>query len=327
MRTPHAFIQWTLFMSCAALGIAGGCTSEDNALAPYSAGGRELSSLTIQDSVFRPKVSWLGGYVSAFGVNRGAQARLDTSLVWLIYQGGNNVHYPVTYGQLPSGAQDLTTHYGGTPLPSLLEDHEYTFWVLKDDAWAQVSANPGKPIVVDSSATQTVQLRNDTLLVSMQSLVSRTRNTDVYINVRDVNIFGRLVIDPVTFKPNMTVVASDTCNRPVISWTVVQAGVTDQLVAAMGVCGGGEYSVDTRAWEMISKDVQPDTTIFWKNNVIASPIAMGTSVQGTETFIEYPVEGLQRGQTYYFWMAAKDWDGKSRTRVAKFYAYATFAVW
>lgn len=326
MKRPHAIVRWTAGLCCALIGTMAGCKPEDSVLAPYGVGGRALSAIVIEDSVFVPRVTWLGGYVSVFGVSRGPAARLDTSLVWLVYQAGNAIHYPVRLNDLPPGAQNLTTGFGGRPLSRLIEDSRYTFWVLKEDAWAQVSANAGKPIIPDSTLTQPVLLRNDTVFVSTGSFMSRTSLIDVYINITDVNAFGRLVTDRTTFQTYLTVEASDTSNRPVITWKIVQAGITDQRVAAVGMCTGNEYNAFTGVWEMISMDVQTDTTIYWKNNVIGSPIQMGDQVAGTITFKVYPARGLQRGVIYYFWMASKDWDGKARSRVTNNYAYATFTV-
>ncbi len=326
MKRFYAPSPWIACLCCMLLGITDGCKQEDHVLAPYAVGGRALSAIVIEDSVFVPRVTWLGGYVSVFGVNRGPAAKLDTSLAWLVYQAGDAIHYPVKFGEVPAGAQNLTTTFGGQALTRLLEDHQYTFWVLKEDAWAQVSVNPGKPIVPDSTMAQVVQLRNDTVFVSTGSFMKRTAMTDVYINITDVNAFGRLVTDRTTFQTYLSVVASDTCNRPVITWKIVQSGITDQRVAAIGMCTGNDYNAFTGVWEMISMDVRPDTTIYWKNNVIGSPLQMGDHVAGTVTFKEYPLTGLQRGVIYYFWMASKDWDGKSRTRVTNNYAYATFTV-
>ncbi len=328
MRTHIALGRWMLAALLLALACGGGCTNESSdVLAPYVAGGRPLSKMTIEDSVFVPRVSWLGGYVSVFGVNKGKTAKLDSSLVWLIHEANNAIPYPVKLNSLPPGAEDLTATYGGHALPRLAEDVEYTYWVLKDDAWADVSAHPGKPIILDTLSASGVKFVNDTVYVSHASLTVMSKLMDVYINIKDLVAYGRLVTDPNTFKTYLNVTASDTCNQPVITWTVKQVGVTDSNIAAMGICVGGEYSVDQTVWEMISKDVQPDTTIYWKNNVISSPIRMGTHITGTETFKEYPVEGLHRGESYYLWIASKDWDGKSRIRTAKYYSYATFNVW
>lgn len=326
MKRLDALFLWTACLFCALLGIMAGCKSEDSVLAPYGVGARALSAIVIEDSVFVPRVSWLGGYVTVFGVNRGSMAKLDTSLAWLVYQAGNGIHYPVTFDRLPPGAQDQTTAFGGRPQTRLVEDNTYTFWVLKEDAWALVSASPGKPIVQDSTLGQAVLLRNDTLFVRAESFMKRTALTDVYINITDLNSFGRLVTDRNTFQTYLSVVASDTSNRPVITWKIVQAGITDQRVAAVGMCTGNDYNAFTGVWEMISMDVLPDTTIYWKNNVIGSPLRMGDQAAGTITFTAYPKVGLQRGVIYYFWMASKDWDGRTRSRVTNNYAYATFTV-
>jgi hypothetical protein len=328
MRTNVAPRRWLLAMFLFLFALDGGCTKESgDVLAPYGGAGRPLSKIVVQDSTFAPRVTWLGGYVSVFAINKGKTAKLDSTLVWLIYMGNNAITYPVTLNSLPPGAQDLTASYGGHTVTRLSEDVEYTYWVLKDEAWAEVSAHPGKPIAVDTLTSSGVKFVNDTVVVSHASLTVESKTTDVYINIKDLVAYGRLVTDVNTFQTYLNVKASDTCNQPVVTWTVKQAGVTDQNIAAIGICAGGEYQVSQSVWEMISKDVQPDTVIYWKNNVISSPIRMGTEVAGTETFKQYPIEGLHRGESYYLWIANKDWDQKSRIRSAKYYAYATFNVW
>jgi hypothetical protein len=326
MKTQVRWFVAGAVLLTAAFSLLGGCKEEDGPVAPY-AGAGAMATVKVQDSVFTPKVTWLGGYVSIVGVNRGTVAKLDSSLVWLVFQAGNSIHYPVTFGQIPQGAQDLAANYGGHSLLHLKEDEVYTFWVMKEDAWNLVSGQPNKPLIIDSLTTSLVTPRNDTLLVSARSYSNRVRAVDVYINVKDLTAYGRLVTDPATQKALITITASDTCNRPVVRFTVKQQGVRDTMIAAIGVCVGGEYKVQNRVWEMISKDVRPDTVILWKNNVIASPIQMGQSVSNTETFVTYPPEGLQRGVSYYLWMASKDWDQKGRIRSTQFYAYATFTVW
>lgn len=327
MKITRPILLWSAALGCAGLSALGGCTKDDAVLAPYAAGGRALSTIVVEDSVYLPRITWLGGYVTVLGVNRGTQARLDTSLVWLIVQPGDNLHYPVQFNTLPAGAQDMTANFGGRPALRLVEDNTYTFWVLKGSAWAAVSANAGKVLVADSATGQDVRVGADSIVISNRSLMTRTALTDLFINIRDVNAFGKLVTDLNTFQTYLNVEASDTSNRPLVTWTIVQAGVTDQNIAALGVNEGSDYSAFSGVWEMISKVVQPDTTIYWKNNVIPQPLRMGSHVALTESFKEYPAGGLRRGSTYYLWIASKDWDGKSRSRVANNYGYVTFTVW
>ncbi|MRR13465.1 hypothetical protein EG835_13655, partial [bacterium] len=79
-----------------------GCTSEeDSVLAPYATRGG-LSGVTVEEQVLVPKVTWLGGYVSVFGVNRGRKATLDSTLIALAYQSGDLLKFPFTFGTLPA---------------------------------------------------------------------------------------------------------------------------------------------------------------------------------------------------------------------------------
>jgi hypothetical protein len=294
------------------------CSNDDTGtLVPY-AGGQNLSTIAIEKLSFTPRVSWQGGYVTVFGVNRGARAALDTSLVWLVYGAGNGVRYPVTFGNLPAGAADLTTQYGGTPIARLKEDNQYTFWVMNDNAWGQVSSQRNKKLVVDSVTTNLVRVQGDTIYVNETSHAQYSELLDVYINIKDVIQFGKL--------GKIGITKSDTSNSPLITFQVTQAGA-DSAVSAMGIVYGGIYNVNAVVWEMISKDVQPDTTIFWKNDVIRSPLMAGQRVAGTETFVELAPDGLKRGLSYYLWMANKNWDQQTRLRSTPNYAFTTFTVW
>jgi hypothetical protein len=274
----------------------------------------------VQDSVFTPRVTWIGGYVSAFGVNLGSSAILDSTLVSLMTASGDGVKFPLTFGSIPAGAQEMTAQYGGTAYTRLVEDRTYTFWALKQDAWSQVAGLPHLPMVLDSAATTSVQRRNDTLYLSPSVFTQSTKRLDVYINIKDVKVYGRLCA-------TITVNASDSSNRPVVTFRVTQTTAPDTLVSAVGICAGSDYHVDARAWEVISADVRTDTTIYWKNDVITSPFVLGQKFAGTAEFIEYPAEGLKRGVQYYLWFANKSWDQTTRTRATPNYGFATFTVW
>jgi hypothetical protein len=295
------------------------CAPEDAPLAPYAGGGRDITTVTVEELVFSPRVTWLGGFVSVLGVNRGDRAALDSTLVWLVRSGGNTLRYPVTYGVLPQGAQDMTALYGGTTSPLLEEDNTYTFWVMKDDAWSQTAALRNTTLCVDSSGGAPVRIQQDTVFVRQESFMSVSRRLDVYINIREVRAFGRLGI--------LSVLDSDSTSTPVVTFRITQAGLTDTAVSAIGVVDGTLYDVTKVVWEMISREVLPDTTIYWKNNVIRSPVWMGETVPGTVTFVSFPAEGLQRGHSYYLWIANSGWDQVNRGRATPGYAYATFVVW
>jgi hypothetical protein len=320
MSTLMREYRWAFVLIAGVLITTHGCSSNEGPLAPYTGGGTALSTIAVQESVFTPRVTWIGGYVSAFGVNLGSVAVLDSTLVSLMSAPGDGVKFPLTFGTIPAGAQELTPQYGGSTLARLIEDRTYTFWALKQEAWSQISGLTHLPMVLDSAANVSVQRRNDTLYLSPKVFTSVTKRLDVYINIKDVKVYGRLC-------GTITVTASDTSNKPIVTFRVTQSTAPDTLISALGICAGSDYHIDARAWEVISADASPDTTIYWKNDVITSPFALGQKFAGTAEFIEYPAEGLKRGVQYYLWFANKSWDQTTRTRATPNYGFTTFTVW
>ena len=112
------------------LGTAAGCGVGDNPLAPYE-GGRPLELLRVTQS-FTPEVQWVGGRVAAVGVNRGTEAALDESLVWLQTAAGNSIGSFVTVGQ--NTDVDRVRQLGGVPVDSLEDGETYTVWVAEQGA-------------------------------------------------------------------------------------------------------------------------------------------------------------------------------------------------
>ena len=293
------------------------CGEDQNPLAPYQ-GQRQMSQVVVEANSYVPRVTWVGGYVSVIGVNRDTVAALNSSLVWLIHTNGDDIHYPVTFGQTPAGAQDLTSQFGGQKIDRLEEDNVYTFWVLKAEAWSQVSANANKRLVVDQGSAS-VAVRADTVFVSPSFHAQTTEPLDVYVNIKNFRSFGRLA--------TLTLQQTNTSNDPIIRWTIVQAGVTDSLVAAMGLADGTAYVPDAVVWETWSRDDVGGQTIYGKNNVISQPVIMGQLLAGTQVFHDYPAQGLERDKDYYVWIANKDWDGVRHGRTVNSYAYATFQTY
>jgi hypothetical protein len=291
------------------------CENSDNTLAPY-VGSPNVSGLQIEEKSYTPKITWIGGYVTVLGINRGSRAALDNSLVWLIYKSGNDIHYPVQYGQLPNGVQDLTSQYGGSSIPELIEDSTYTIWVIKEDVWTVLTTNPGKIITIDSALTQTSSIVGDTIKLSASVHTQKTQNLDNYLNIYEISTFGRLGI--------IGIEQTNTSNDPKLSWTITQPEATDTLIAAIGIAEGSQYSSSASIWEAYSEVTENDTLFFGKHNVIPSPLIAGQNLSDTKVFVEYPIDGLQRNKTYYVWIANKNWDGVGRLRSTPFYAYATF---
>ena len=298
-----------------------GCESDDGGLAPYAGGQQELASITIESESFTPKVTWLGGYAEVFGVNLGSQARLDTSLRWLIRSAGNSLHYPVTFGSLPGGADDLTSAFGGTSLAKFVEDVPYTFWILKEDAWGVVSANPGKALVPDPNASTPARVQGDTVFVSSFNLVLLNDTIDVYVNIHSVDPRGRLA--------DLWVVQTNTSNQGRVTFTIKQTGVTDTTVATIGLCEDvPAFNVNKVIWEILSVDTTGPEPKYRTRNVIDSPVLTGEEVPGTAIFTSFPTEGLKRGKLYYVWIATPEWDGVSRdSRVVPYYSWMTFRTW
>jgi hypothetical protein len=290
------------------------CENSDGPLAPY-AGSPALSKITVEEGTFTPKITWIGGYASVVGINRGANAALDTSLVWLVYRQGNNLKYPIKYGTIPEGAQDLTSTYGGISEPELTEDRNYTFWVMKEEVWSKISNSTNKIIVIDSSL-QDVSAVGDTLKVPALLHTALNKNFDNYVNIFNITTRGPLA--------DLNVVETDTSNSVFISWVIKQAGYTDSTVAVVGLVEGGQYDIGKVLWELYSEDLSTGQPVYGKHNVIASPIHPVEERPGTRTFFSFPLNGLERGKGYYVWIAGKDWNGVDRLRVTQHYAYLTF---
>lgn len=128
------------------------CDSGVNPLAPYE-GSRPLiiQDVTISHS---PDIAWVGGRVAAVGINRGEQAALDTSLVWLHTVDGNDLESPVYVRDVIDRA--AVESYGGTPSDSLSDDQVYTFWVAESEAFS--AGLTGNSVDAFSLADTTFQL-------------------------------------------------------------------------------------------------------------------------------------------------------------------------
>ncbi|MEO8399950.1 MAG: hypothetical protein ABI550_09085 [Ignavibacteriaceae bacterium] len=309
------FILIILFSSFCILLIS--CNKENTTLAPYT-GSPKLSGITIEKGSFKPKATWLGGYVSVFAVNKGTKAALDTSIIWLIHTSGNDIKYPLKFGEVPSGAQDITTQYGGSSADSLSEDETYTYWILKEDAWNQISNQSNARLYTDSNSTaSSVIINADSISISQFSFISATQPNDVFINLSNVSQFGRLAA--ISVKAEKT-------NIPIIKWLITEAGLTDSSISAIGLVEGAQYQSSNALWEIYSEDDSAGVPIYGKKNVISQPVKIGQKIPGTHEFVEFTLDGLERNKDYYIWIANKDWDGTTRLRFAVGYAWATFNV-
>jgi hypothetical protein len=294
------------------------CNNENNTLVPYD-GSTQMSNITVEDSSFTPKITWVGGYVSVVGVNTGNLAALNSSLVWLIYMPDDQIHYPVKFGTTPSGAQNLTTQYNGSLIDSLIEDSTYTFWVMKASDWDQISSMQNKILVLDSTLTTSIQIDGDTIRLSPAGHTQKTQNLDNYVNFKDYFTKGQLA--------DIFVEQPRTSNNPRISWQIKQSGVTDSLISAIGITEGTSYNNSKIIWEVYSVSDSAGSTYYGKKNVIAPPVIAGQEFPETFVFTAYSEGGLKRNTSYYVWIANKNWDGENRSLVTQYYAYAYFTTY
>lgn len=121
------------FILCAiALILLSGCKKESsNTLAPYESRGLSIIRVTHNAT---PDIQWLGGRVTAVGINRGRNAALDSTLVWLTTSSGDGIFNYVSFGE----NTDMTgiAQCGGQVADSLNSDSVYTFWVAQQSAYS-----------------------------------------------------------------------------------------------------------------------------------------------------------------------------------------------
>jgi hypothetical protein len=315
MKTPTKFYFKTFFsISLTALFIFSSCNEENDGLAPY-VGSPKLSNIIVQDSTFWPKINWLGGYVSVLGINKGPRAALDSTLVFLVYKGGNDIHYPVTFNEIPPGAQDLTTQYGGSRVDSLTEDSTYTFWILKETEWNQISAMSNKILIYDSTLSTTLRVDGDTVRLSGSAHFQIVKPVNVYINLVNIRQSrGRL--------GDLAIEVTNKSNNPIISFTVTQ--IEDSLISAIGIVEAGQFDPDAEIWSVLSISDSAGQIQYGKANIISSPVVAGENTPGTQVFVEYPEGGLKHNATYYVWIANKFWDGEGRILSTNYYEYIVF---
>lgn len=121
-------VRYTMAVVVAALSIAA-CSEDSNPVASYE-GERPLEFLAVTQS-YTPQVQWVGGRVSAIGVNRGSSAALDSTLLWIMAADDNTISSFVSVGD--GEDSDLVSQYGGTPRDSLEDGETYTFWMAERD--------------------------------------------------------------------------------------------------------------------------------------------------------------------------------------------------
>ena len=290
------------------------CEDDNSTLAPY-VGPPGMSKITLETGSTTPRINWVGGYISVLGVNRGTHPALDSTLIWLIYQPNDQIRYPVKYGEVPNGAQDLTTTYGGEFLPEMIEDNPYSFWVMKQEDWDQISSSQNKYLNLDSSITTIITV-GDTINFPPQNYTQLIAPLDNYINIKDVDTKGKLA--------KIFVQQPTTSNNPIISWQIIQDGVTDTLISVIGICAAGQFDAGAIVWEVYSISDTAGITYYGKANVMPGPVVTGQQFAQTFVFTEYPENGLERDKTYFLYIANKEWDGENYIRSTSFFCYVTF---
>ena len=282
------------------------CDEDNKPLAPY-AGPPSLSDLLIERGTLTPRFNWIGGYVTVFGVNRGSHARLDSSLQWLIISEGNNLHYPIKYGVLPEGAEDITAQYGGR-FEDFIEDSTYTYWMVKDSGWNEIKSHVGKIILSLQNDSVSAYAKDDTLWLSTSYYLQKSCWIDAFTNIdiSSIKLRGSFA--------DIVLTETDSCNNVLMDWTIIDQSVQDSLVAAVGLCKAATYDPKKIVWEIWSVDTVDNQKIYGKNNVISPPLLLGQSFPNTRVFNQFPSQGLERNATYLFWVAGKDWDQENHLR-------------
>lgn len=299
-----------------------GCKEENGPIAPYE-GKTNLQDITIEQNSYNPKITWLGGYVTTLAVNKGNNAILDSSLIWIINSSNDAVTYPATYGSTPkSGEENLTELYGGIIQESLTEDNIYTFWIAQENVWSILASNTGKMIHIDSSLIEGENyVSGDSLLVAENYFSKLTYPLDVFINVDESSIQNRGRLGTISIEQ------TNTSNNINITWEFNEESISDLSIAAMGICEGQQFDINNQVWDLYSIEQANGENIYGSKNIITQPISLGNDVEETRVFYEFPETGLERNKNYYLWIATNEWDGESRGRTANGYATITFETW
>lgn len=113
-----------------ALCVISGCDTVEPPLRPYD-GERPYIIQDVTQS-WTPDVQWVGGRAAAIGVNRGAHAALDSTLVWMRRVDADEIDPPISInGEFDA---DAVASLGGVPTDSLASGETYTVWVASEEA-------------------------------------------------------------------------------------------------------------------------------------------------------------------------------------------------
>ena len=225
-----------------------GCDDDANPLAPYAA-ERELILQRVTLSA-KPHLQWVGGRVAAVGVNRGPTAALDTTLVWIVTADDNTISSAVSIGA--DFDQDAIRQFGGTPIDSLQDATEYTFWLAEKSVF-----DAGLP-----AGQRDVFSFVDTTFTLSYRLVGRSGGDSGFVGsieiVRDQTL------------------TSDTY---LVMWSPAQAGV--RRLAIRQASSGGFTDL---VWDLIADDENADG--------IVSPVTIGQIPPGVLVGAEWPDDGF-----------------------------------
>jgi hypothetical protein len=83
----------------------------------------------------------------------------------------------------------------------------------------------------------------------------RTQELDNYINIFEISTFGQL--------GTINIQQTNEDDHVKLSWTISQAGVTDTLIAAIGIADGNQYTAASSIWEAYSEIDDGGHTNLW----------------------------------------------------------------
>lgn len=265
------FVGLFLMVSC--------IVDPDDGLAPYR-GTRPLFIEKVTQS-FTADIAWLGGRVAAVGVNRGPNAALDSTLVWIQTADDNSISSYVSVGKNTN--KDFIESLGGTPYEKLEDDVEFTFWIAEKEAF---DANLNPSVLNEYNFS-------DTTFAPQLYLRGRTgggNNPDgsrvATISVqRDEQMSGE---------------------RFIILW---DEPTKVRRVAIRQASTGGFTNL---IYHIVTPDGDPDN--------ISSPVIIGEPYPGTDEVTPWP-GGFEKDLVYIVWMATDDWNPGSFTPSAQGYSW------
>ncbi len=249
-----------------------GCDSVETTgpLAEYE-GHRALEILQVTQN-FTPSVQWLGGRVAAVGVNRGDEAALDSTLIWISTADGNEIasHVVVDGDANEAG---LVQSFGGSPADSLESGEQYTFWLAEEvvfDAGLDSAAFDGMNYV-DTTFTMELVLRGNTR------------------GAAGAGIFGTPLIDEIRIIREQSLLE----NRYKITWEP-----SDVVFRRIAIRQGSTGGFDNLIWHI----VVPDSV----EQGLAPPVAIGQAPEHAQVPIEF--SGFSVPDVYALWMVTEDWN-------------------